>query len=561
MAKSIAKIGGVALKPGVSRNGRLYTPEVIAKAVQRAQEQITATGAQPFTTLTHHGAADDSTRIVGRVTGWKLAEDGTARFEAELADTEHGHTILNLVDTTDGDPFLKGVSIRGQWLGDVQRKQHAGQMVETSDDLELRGLDYTSNPGVDGAQVDTVTRTRTTRETVESGLIFESVTDTAVLTESVTEGDDDAMEKGAVATKSGKPAAAPTKAKKYADPGYQDDKAPRYALDTKAQAKAAWSYVHQADNAKDYTAAQLKRIKGRIKAALTGFGVKVTTEGWVMEPAREVTEYYGDDYPAGQPRGCISISIDNGTFCLNLSSYQVDPADLDVVGRAAMAAACDAITAIDPDMDGDYDVPGDGDESAPTAPQTPTAETAAGDPTEEKEDPAMAESAQTPAAVTPAATAEPVTPAAVEATPAAAPAVVAPGITLTDDQFDRWLAAQAPAKEKELVGAGAPAESAPEAPAPVEEKSVVAETAEAMMKRLLTQVVQEQTEANGVQRKGLVTPAGVAESGAAGVLFPEYPEGAPQKPMHEFTKDEFKRWFYPQLERAAMGHNSVSAQQ
>lgn len=172
----------------------------------------------------------------------------------------------------------------------------------------------------------------------------------------------------------------------------------------------------------------------------------------------------------------------------------------------------------------------------------------------------MAESAQTPAAVTPAATAEPVTPAAVEATPAAAPAV-APGITLTDDQFERWLAAQAPAKEKELVGAGAPAESAPEAPAPVEEKSVVAETAEAMMKRLLTQVVQEQTEANGVQRKGLVTTPGVAESGTAGVLFPEYPEGAPQKPMHEYTKDEFKRWFYPQLERAAMGRNSVAAQQ
>jgi len=57
----------------------------------------------------------------------------------------------------------------------------------------------------------------------------------------------------------------------YADPGYQKDGKKRYPL-TADKVKAAWSYINQPDNAKLYTPAQLKAIKGRIRAAMVKFG-------------------------------------------------------------------------------------------------------------------------------------------------------------------------------------------------------------------------------------------------------------------------------------------------
>jgi hypothetical protein len=59
----------------------------------------------------------------------------------------------------------------------------------------------------------------------------------------------------------------------YADPGYQPDGKKRYRLDSEADCRAAWSYVHQAKNRKFYTAEQLKLIEGRIKAAGKKYGI------------------------------------------------------------------------------------------------------------------------------------------------------------------------------------------------------------------------------------------------------------------------------------------------
>jgi len=53
----------------------------------------------------------------------------------------------------------------------------------------------------------------------------------------------------------------------YADPGYQSDGKPRYPLDTEKHIKAAWSYIHQEDDRKPYTAEQLKHIEAEIVAA------------------------------------------------------------------------------------------------------------------------------------------------------------------------------------------------------------------------------------------------------------------------------------------------------
>jgi uncharacterized protein DUF6582 len=52
----------------------------------------------------------------------------------------------------------------------------------------------------------------------------------------------------------------------YADPGYQADGEKRYPIDSERHIRAAWSYIHQPDNARQYSADQVKRIKDRIIA-------------------------------------------------------------------------------------------------------------------------------------------------------------------------------------------------------------------------------------------------------------------------------------------------------
>ena len=53
----------------------------------------------------------------------------------------------------------------------------------------------------------------------------------------------------------------------YADPGYQADGKKRYPLDTEHNIRAAWAFIHQPGNARQYKAGQLERIKVRIVAA------------------------------------------------------------------------------------------------------------------------------------------------------------------------------------------------------------------------------------------------------------------------------------------------------
>jgi HK97 family phage prohead protease len=64
----------------------------------------------------------------------------------------------------------------------------------------------------------------------------------------------------------------------YADPGYQKDGKKRYPLDTAAHAKAAWSYINQGDNAAQYSAGDLAKVKAKIKAAAKEFGIEISDE-------------------------------------------------------------------------------------------------------------------------------------------------------------------------------------------------------------------------------------------------------------------------------------------
>ncbi|MGW2936072.1 DUF6582 domain-containing protein [Streptomyces sp. NPDC001156] len=597
MAKAIATIEGTALVPGVSRNGRYYSPEAIARAVERLSERI-ASGTNPAVMLTSHGADDDSRCIVGRLSSASLAEDGSARFTAELADTDEGRKIAALVDTRGGPAFLKGVSIRGAWVGKVRRETGPdGKSYDTAPDLEIDGLDFTRKPGVPGAEIDTFTPAAGSgpAESAPGGrvLITESVQE-ALVTTTVTEADakgDDTKPYGDVT---------------YADPGYQKDKKKRYPLDTKAHAKAAWSYINQADNARLYTSAQLKRIKGRIKTALKTFGVQVSTqEGWLIEPAAQVTEALAECWGMdAADAGNLYVSLTNGPTTVTVSSYSLDPHDLDAVGRAAMDGACQALACIDPDMDADVDVPGEPDDdgepasaagaacpcgcgcaipetpgSCPcqcsagecaqcmgedddsggdameTAPETPAAdvagsalietpapETPAAESLTQEEEPAMAEST-TPAAETPGSTD------GIEALGAK--------IDKLSDALAGFVTALTP--QPAAAAESAPAEPVAEAAAPA--AAEVTETEEQRIQRLvaegvaaaLPRAIQEHVETTGgPARKGLVAP--VAETAAAGGTGSAgLPEGWPQKPLHQYTDEEWRAHVAPSTVGAILG--------
>lgn len=601
MAARIGTITGIALVPGVSRNGRLYTAEAIGRACARAQQRLAEQDAAPLTMLTHHEAGDDSSLIVGRLTALKQLPDGSAQYSADLADTDEARRIAALVDTNGGSPFLRGVSIRGAWVGKVRTERGPdGSQVQTADDLEIDGLDFTRKPGVPGARVDTFTPADAgaPAETASDGrvLITESVQEALVdttLTEAADKGGDTSKPYGDVT---------------YADPGYQKDKQKRYPLDTKTRAKAAWSYINQADNARLYTAAQLKRIKQRITKALKGYGVTVAAqEGWLIDPAAQVTEALAECWgmDAGDA-GNLYVSLTNGPTTVTVSSYSLDPHDLDAVGRAAMDGACQALACLDPDMDADIDVPGmpGGGEPASAAgspcpcgcgcaiPATPggcpcgcescmyckTDEDAGPDDDDMESAPAspaaaVAESGapvaaavadgitQTPAAETPAAEnptleeepamAEPNTAAETAAAPATG------GVTLTDEQFKALLDRLAPAPAAQESAPAAAEEQVAEAAAPAE--TTVAETEEQRIARLVAEgikaalpaAIQESVQATGPSRKGLVQP--VTETSASGATVTGLPEGAPAKPLHEYTDEEWQRYVAPVTVGAILG--------
>src|SRR5580704_15875642 len=357
MAKTIATIGGYALAPGVSRNRRWYTAEHIRGAVQAAQDRL-AGGAEPMVMLTHHGADDDSLRVAAALREVTLTDDGRVRWQADIPDTETGRDIAKLADTSDGKPaFLEGVSIRGRWLGKVRQvKAPDGDLAEQGDGLAIDGLDFTHKPGVTGARVDTFAWVKGgATETSESVLITESVQEARVT--AITE---DTTPPGGSPVAEAKDPKKPYGDVQYADPGYQADGVKRYPLDSEAHIRSAWSYVNQAKNAAKYQPAQLRRIKGKIKSAMKRIGAKITSEGWVIWPAEQVTEAVAEMYDAvpASAAGSFRVCATNGPLNVELSSYCVDPADLELILCAAAQAASDSLKAMDPDMDGDIDVPG-----------------------------------------------------------------------------------------------------------------------------------------------------------------------------------------------------------
>lgn len=500
MAARIAAISGTMLRPGVSKNRRLYTKELIAKAAQRMQERIADPDGLPIVMRTHHEAGDDSVRIVGRLTDVQVGEDGAATYTAHLYDTTHGRDIASLVvPGKDQPPALKSVSIHGYWLGPVKTVEYDGERVTTGSDLEIDAVDFTATPGVTGATVDAASWMRA-RDAGESAGARTAISESAEATvEAVTE--EAPADEAGYSAKQRRQMAAKGQAMKNADGE------PSYPIKTKADLRKAIRAVGRGGANHDKIRAHIVK-----RAAALGLSSMIpdnwNKDGSMKENTTrlgEIREYYAADGPGGAG---FCIDAYNGPISLTMRACGIDPAELRVITAAAMTAAVDALQAMDPDMDADIDVAGaphadtDGDtvedddqmESGPLPGQPLTeqhvealkaADLAPGTVVT----PAVLTEALTqtaPASPVGEATDTPEVPAVSEpTTPAAETASTPPTpmIALTQEQFAQLLDRVAPARESAPAVEPVAAETAPPVPEPV------AETNEEKMARLIAEGV------------------------------------------------------------------------
>jgi len=352
-ATKSAVVTGTFLRPGVSKNKRLYTKENIGKAVVRMNEAINSSDGLPITMATSHAAAygDDANATVGRVTKVLQRTDGSAYFEADIANTTNGRDVA--VGTVG--KFVKGISIRGGWMSQPRYAEDDNTVI-TADDMAVVGIDFTSRPGVEGAQIESANFV----ESYEGGMshvFFESVEEaeiaelfneetpeeenTRLIKEAVNEAVNSVLDKGNNISED----------VKYADPGYQSDNQKRYPIDTAKHVRAAWAYINVESNASKYTSAQLGRVKSRIKSAAKKFGINVTEEfSTILGDVQNFIEDYA------------SMSIYNGAGSVNISGSTDDAGKLAAVALRVAASAVIALNALDPDADGDIDLSG-GDSS------------------------------------------------------------------------------------------------------------------------------------------------------------------------------------------------------
>ncbi|WP_438489574.1 hypothetical protein [Streptomyces sp. S186] len=379
MDKRIATISGTMLTPGVSRNRRLYTKELIAKAVGRMQERLADPNGLPITMRSHHEAGDDSTRIVGALRDVKVGEDGAAHYTADLYDTTHGRDIAALI--TGKQPALRSVSIHGYWLGPVKRIQHEGESVSSGTDLEIDSLDFTATPGVLGASVATASY-------LPEGEPAESTAGRTPIRESVDATVEVFTEEAPVDEYSAKQKRAMVKSGQAMKNASGD---PSYPIKSKADLRRAIRAVGRGGADHD-------KIRAHITKRATDLGLSsMIPDNWNKDGSmKESDTRYSDvrEYYDG-PGGAAGFAIDafNGPTSITIRNCQVDPAELRVIAAAAMDAVANALQQIDPDMDADVDVDGapatdtgsDAEgasgESAPA--QAPTDETASTEPTTE----------------------------------------------------------------------------------------------------------------------------------------------------------------------------------
>lgn len=356
---ALATISGVALAPGVSRNRRLYTPELIARAAKRMQERLADPNGLPIVMRTHHDAGDDSAKIVGRVTEVTVDNNKSLRYKADLYDTFHAREIANLV--TPKQPALRSVSIHGYWMGNTKQIQTDDGLATTAEDLEIDAIDFTASPGVDGAIIDG------SNKATESG---------GVLRTPIRE----AMEASVTLSEAGSGTAVIEKGWSVSrGVQYELDKAQpywigeaKYSSDNMKSMMAKGQAMKNASGEPSYPIADISDLKKAIRAVGRGKAghdairrhiikrakalgaMNLIPDNWSSSGSNkeseirlgEITEY-GDMGTAG-----FCIDAYAGPLSVTIRGC-VDPDTLRFAAQRAAKAAMDAILTMDPDSDAD----------------------------------------------------------------------------------------------------------------------------------------------------------------------------------------------------------------
>jgi hypothetical protein len=363
---ALGTLTGTFLEAGVSKNGRYYSSDQVKRSTAVLKQRVES-GRPVGMMTTHH--TDDLLHQGATVREVWLDDQGKGKYRAEVPDTDAGRNIWTMTRPDEsGQRHVDAVSIYGGWLGEVRQIEVDGRMAEQGDDLLITRIDMVGDPGVEGARMDPESAEVVRVATESAGAAFTPVSEAAPAAAfdvfeakpaDTDTGDSDDEEDEAEAADPAKPYGDVT----YADPGYQSDKKKRYPLNTKAHVKAAWSYINKQANQKPYTSTQLTSIKNKIKKSAKGFGLDLSEAAPVIPDTQVATvaENLIDAIAAWE--AMVSVDAYQGPADVRVSAW-VDNADVaaatGVVGNAAAAA----LKTLDPDQDGDLDLPG-GDGSEP----------------------------------------------------------------------------------------------------------------------------------------------------------------------------------------------------
>lgn len=362
---AFASISGVALAPGVSRNRRLYTPELIAKAAKRMQERLADPNGLPIVMRTHHDAGDDSAKIVGRITSVSVDKNQSLRYKADLYDTFHAREIANLV--TPQQPALRSVSIHGYWMGDTKQVQTDEGLATTAEDLEIDAIDFTASPGVDGAIID-----GSSKATESGGVLRTPISEAMEASVTLSEADCGL----AVISKEDLKEFRMTRGVQY-EGDFQEYwvKEAKYSSDDMKSMVSKGQAMKNASGEPSYPIADISDLKKAIRAVGRGKAghdairrhiikrakalgaMNLIPDNWSSSGSNkesevrlgDVTEYYPE--PGGSSAGfCIDAYA--GPLCVSIRG-SVSPDELKFVAQRAAAAAMNAFAMMDPDSDGD----------------------------------------------------------------------------------------------------------------------------------------------------------------------------------------------------------------
>lgn len=159
MANRIASISGVFLAPGVSRNNRYYSPEVVSAAVENMQRRLDNGDVISMATSHAAGRTDDALATAGAVRKVWVDESGFGRFTADVPPTTTGRDAVELLR----GKYAGGVSIDADWFN-VRRQLIDGKVAEAGDNLMVKRIDLTGRAGILGAQIDTVSITESVHD-------------------------------------------------------------------------------------------------------------------------------------------------------------------------------------------------------------------------------------------------------------------------------------------------------------------------------------------------------------------------------------------------------------